>query len=59
MAQLVDTNVVIAIERRGDTLAALTSLGRDEPLAIASVTASELLFGVQHTNTTVYSCIIK
>jgi len=51
MAQLVDTNVFIAIERRGDTPAALTSLGRDEPLAIASVTASELLFGVHRANT--------
>ncbi len=51
MAQLVDSSVFIALERQGRDPAALMDLGRDELLAISSVTASELLFGVYRANT--------
>lgn len=51
MAQLVDSSVFIMLERHGRDPAALGALGRDESLAIASITASELLFGVYRANT--------
>lgn len=51
MAQLVDSSVFIALERHRDDLSALGALGHAEPLAIASVTASELLVGVHRANT--------
>ncbi len=41
MAQLVDSSVFIALERRGDAPTALADLFPTETLAIASITASE------------------
>lgn len=46
MAQLVDSSVWITLERRGLTLEDLAQVVGDEPLRLASITASELLFGV-------------
>jgi len=51
VAQLVDSSVFIALERLDRDSAALAALGRGELLAISSVTASELLFGVYRANT--------
>ena len=46
MAQLIDTTVFITLERRGLALGALAGAIPDEPLALASITAAELLAGV-------------
>jgi tRNA(fMet)-specific endonuclease VapC len=46
MAQLVDSSILIALERCGLPLSALAAVVSDEPLAIASITVSELLFGI-------------
>ena len=46
MAVLIDSSVFVALERRGLRLSALTRLVPDAPLALASITASELLVGV-------------
>jgi tRNA(fMet)-specific endonuclease VapC len=46
MARLIDSNVFIALERRGLRLAALEALVAEEIFAIAAITASELLTGV-------------
>lgn len=47
MAQLIDSSVFITLERRRQPLEALLRVASpDEPSAIASVTASELLVGV-------------
>lgn len=46
MGTLIDTSVLIAIERGELDLATLTSVADDETLAIAAITASELLHGV-------------
>lgn len=51
MAQLIDANVIIGMERRGRTLADLAALIPDEPVAIASITASELLVGIHRADT--------
>ncbi len=51
MAHLVDSSIFIALERRGDAPAALTALLPSETLAIASITASELLTGVHRADT--------
>lgn len=51
MAQLVDSSVFIALERRHGDPSALAALEGDEPLAIASVTASELLVGAHRADT--------
>lgn len=51
MAQLVDSSVFIALERRGDVPTALAALLPAETLAIASITASELLTGVHRADT--------
>ncbi len=51
MAQLIDTSVIIALERWGRTLPDLAALLPDEPIALASVTVSELLVGVHRANT--------
>jgi tRNA(fMet)-specific endonuclease VapC len=50
MAQLVDSSVWITLERRGLTLADLAHMVEDEPLTLASITASELLFGVHRAD---------
>jgi tRNA(fMet)-specific endonuclease VapC len=49
MAQLIDTNVLIALDRQGASLDGIETLMGDEPFAIASITASELLEGVHRT----------
>lgn len=46
MALLIDTSVFIALERLGRPLSALASVAPDEPSALAAITASELLAGV-------------
>lgn len=51
MAVLIDSSVFIAIERRGARLDELLALVPDEPVALAAVSASELLFGVERANT--------
>lgn len=51
MGVILDTTVVIAAERRQfDMPAFLSSLG-DSPVAIAAITAAELLFGVERAGT--------
>ncbi len=51
MAQLIDTNIFIELERRRLGLDALVGHVPDVPLALASMTASELLMGVHRANT--------
>ena len=46
MAQLIDTSVFISMERNGRSLTSLASATMDEPVALAAITASELLAGV-------------
>lgn len=46
MALLIDSNVFIGLERRGLGIDDLRRIGPDEPTALASITASELLVGV-------------
>ena len=46
MAFIVDSNVFIGMERRGLGIAELPRLGPSEPVALASMTAAELLIGV-------------
>jgi len=51
MAQLIDSSVFIALERRRQSLQDLAALVPDDPIALSSVTASELLAGVHRANT--------
>jgi len=51
MAVLIDTSVFITLERTGRTLSALIRPIPGEPLALSSITASELLVGVHRANT--------
>lgn len=51
MAQLIDSNVLIAVERSGLQLPHLAAMEPDEPVAIASITASELLTGIHRAKT--------
>src|SRR5690349_23940605 len=46
MAQLIDTSTLIMIERHGLGLDVLIERQADEPIALASITASELLTGI-------------
>ena len=48
MAQIIDTSVLITLERQGRPLDLLMTAARtpDEPLALAAITVSELLAGV-------------
>ena len=50
MAQLIDTSIFIALERRGQPFNALALATPDEPVALASITASELLAGVHRAD---------
>ena len=43
---MIDTSVFITLERRGQPIASLTATTSDEPVALAAITASELLTGV-------------
>lgn len=51
MTLLIDSSVIIAIERRRLPHEALARLTPDEPIAVASITASELLAGVYRADT--------
>lgn len=51
MALLIDSSVLITLERRMQTVGALAQVaGRDEPVALAAITASELLVGAYRAN---------
>ncbi len=49
MARLIDTSVFIELERKGLFLATLEAMASPEPIALASITASELLIGVHRS----------
>jgi tRNA(fMet)-specific endonuclease VapC len=49
MARLVDTSVFVDLERRERPLGDLDYFAQGEPIALASITASELLVGVHRT----------
>lgn len=49
MAQLIDSSVFVALDRQGASLDSFETLMGDEPFAITSMTASELLVGVYRT----------
>ena len=49
MARLIDSSVFIELERRGGSLSALDAILLGEQLALASITASELLVGVHRS----------
>lgn len=51
MAQLVDTSVPIALERQRIDLDALVQMLPDERIALAAISASELLVGVHRADT--------
>ena len=46
MAQLIDTNIFIKMERRGASLSTLAAVTTDGQIAIAAISASELLVGM-------------
>ncbi|MCL4466577.1 MAG: type II toxin-antitoxin system VapC family toxin [Chloroflexi bacterium] len=50
MAQLIDSSVFIALERQRQPLSVLAQAAPDEPVALASITASELLTGVHRAD---------
>lgn len=50
MAQLIDSSIFIALERRGERFGALVEVAPDEPVGLASITASELLAGVHRAD---------
>lgn len=50
MARLLDSSVFIDLERRGLPLSVVSASSPDEPAALASVTAAELLFGAERAN---------
>ena len=52
MAKLIDSSVFITLERRGSPIGALATVtpGRDEFVALAAITASELLTGVERAD---------
>lgn len=51
MAQLIDTSVFIALERQQLNLGLLARSFPDERIALAAITASELLAGIYHADT--------
>ena len=52
MARLIDSSVFITLERRRSTMAELAraTASSDEPVAMAAITASELLAGVERAD---------
>ena len=50
MARLIDTSVIIELERRGRPAEFLSVLAAAEPLALSSITAAELLMGVERAD---------
>ncbi|MCP3958791.1 MAG: type II toxin-antitoxin system VapC family toxin [bacterium] len=53
MGLLIDTSVFIRIERSGEGLETLLESVGDQPVFLATITASELLHGVHRANTAV------
>lgn len=53
MALLVDTSVFVALERAGHSQEWFSAVAADEEVAIAAVTASELLHGVHRADTAI------
>lgn len=51
MGYLIDSSIFIAQERRGLRFSGLPGVAPDEPVALASITASELLTGVERADT--------
>jgi tRNA(fMet)-specific endonuclease VapC len=51
MARLIDTSVIIDLERRRHPAERISVLAAGEPLALASITANELLSGVERADT--------
>ena len=51
MGQLIDSSVIMDFERRGHRIDVLKAAVRDDPAAIATITASELLLGVHRADT--------
>jgi len=51
MGQLIDSSILIAAERGGHTMRQLACIAPDEPVAIAAITASELLTGIHRAKT--------
>ena len=51
MAQLIDTTVLIDAERQGRSLSMLQELVPGESIAVSSISASELLLGVERADT--------
>ncbi len=51
MAQLIDTSVFIELERRGEPLSALEAAIPGQSVALAAITASELLVGLHRAVT--------
>jgi tRNA(fMet)-specific endonuclease VapC len=51
VAELIDSGIIIALERRGLSVDALVPPVPDELVALASITASELLIGVHRADT--------
>ena len=49
MARLIDSSVFIEVERRGEPVSVLATLIPGESIALAAITASELLTGVHRT----------
>jgi len=50
MARLIDTTVFIEVERRGHPPSAVQVLAAGEPIAMSSISAAELLFGVERAD---------
>ena len=50
MAQLIDTSVLISLERQRRPFSDLANAASYEPMALAAITASELLVGVLRSN---------
>jgi tRNA(fMet)-specific endonuclease VapC len=53
LALLIDSSVLIAVERAGESPAALLASLRSEPVAISAITATELLHGVHRADSAV------
>ena len=49
MARLIDSSVFIAFDRRGSPFSTMDAILSDEPFALASITASELLVGLHRS----------
>lgn len=49
MARLIDTSIVVDLDRRGFPFGVLIAEAPDEPMALAAVSASELFVGVHRT----------